>query len=171
MTIDIRRVPALSESERQRLVGWGSDIFGAEQLQLSWRPERDCHFILLVDQQPVSRVGILKHPILVGEQTVLVGGIGGVVTIPQAQGQGYARALLEHVQQFLCDELQVDFGLLFCNDRLVPFYERRGWQRIANPVLIDQPAGRIEAPLHVMVYPCRQSVFPAGTVMLNSLPW
>ena len=171
MTFDIRQVLALSESDRQRLFGWGPDMFGVEHLQLSWRPNRDWRFILLVDNQPVCHVAILKHSILVAQQALMVGGIGGVVTIPQAQGQGYAQALLDRVEQFLCREFQVDFGLLFCRDPLVSFYEQRGWQPISNLVCIDQPAGQVETPLHVMVYPCQRNAFPAGTVILNSLPW
>jgi len=171
MTFDIRQVTVLTESERQRLFGWGADIFGVEHLQLSWRPNRDWRFILLVDNQPVSHVSVLKHSILVAEQALTVGGVGGVVTIPHAQGRGYAQALLERVEQFLCSELQVDFGLLFCRDQLMRFYEQRGWQPISNLVRVDQPAGQIEAPLHVMVYPCHRNAFPAGTVELNSLPW
>jgi GNAT superfamily N-acetyltransferase len=171
MTFDIRQVTVLTESDRQRLFGWGADIFGVEHLQLSWRPNRDWRFILLVDTQPVSHVAVLKHSILVADQPLRVGGIGGVVTIPHAQGQGYAQALLDRVEQFLCGELHVDFGFLFCRDRLVPFYAQRGWQPIANLVCIDQPAGSIDAPLPVMVYPCQGEAFPAGTVVLNSLPW
>ena len=171
MTFDIRQVTVLTESDRQRLFGWAADIFGVEHLQLSWRPNRDWRFILLVDNQPVSHVAVLLHSILVADQPLRVGGIGGVVTIPHARGQGYAQALLDRVEQFLCRELLVDFGLLFCRDPLVPFYEQRGWQPIFNLVRIDQPAGPIEAPLHVMVYPCQRNGFPAGTVVLNSLPW
>jgi GNAT superfamily N-acetyltransferase len=171
MTFAIRQVTVLTESDRQRLFGWGGDIFGAEPLQLSWRPNRDWRFILLVDNQPVSHVAVLLHSIMVADQPLRVGGIGGVVTIPQAQGQGYAQALLDRVEQFLCCELQVEFGLLFCRDPLGPFHEQRGWQPISNLVRIAQPAGPIDAPLQVMVYPCQCTAFPAGTVVLNSLPW
>jgi len=153
------------------LFGWGSDIFGIENLHISWRPDRNWRFILFVDNKPVSHVAVLGHTIRVADHTFVIGGVGGVVTIPSAQRHGYAKLLHEHVQQFLRDELFADFGLLFCRGLLVENYEQRGWQLLPNRVVINQPAGPIDAPLNVMMYSCQGEMFPSSTVFLNSLPW
>jgi hypothetical protein len=65
----------------------------------------------------------------------------------------------------------VEFGLLFCLDRLKPFYARQGWQLLHETVEFDQPSGKIVSPLNVMVLPCTGQTWPAGAVDLCSLPW
>ena len=84
MTDEISQVDFLSDSERQKLFDWGDDIFGANNLNLRWRP-KDVHFLMNVDGETVSHVGVLKHDASVGGQPVTVGGLGGVVTIPAFQ--------------------------------------------------------------------------------------
>jgi hypothetical protein len=119
----------------------------------------------------VGHVGFIKHEVQVGNQPVLVGGVGQVVTLPAGQRRGYARAALRWSAAFLCDELRAAFGLLFCVERMVPFYAGLGWQVVEAPVWIEQPTGRVISPMPVMVLPCQGQVWPAGAVELNSLPW
>lgn len=71
----------------------------------------------------------------------------------------------------LLDEWKVDAGLLFCLQRMVPFYEAQGWQKVEQPVLIEQPRGEIISPLEVMVLPLGAQHWPEGRVKLNSFPW
>jgi predicted acetyltransferase len=123
------------------------------------------------NDQLVSHVGIVKHIVTVGEQQVTVGGIGGVVTVPAAQGKGCASAALQQATKFMGEELKVEFGLLFCLARMTPFYQRFGWQEVQEPVFIDQASGKIPSPLEVMVLPCRSETWPTGPVKLESLPW
>jgi predicted GNAT family N-acyltransferase len=168
--MEIRLVTNLSEAENQQLFEWGPDVFGAEALKLQWRP-KDWHFLVYANDQLVSHVGVVKHIVTVGKQQVTVGGIGGVVTVPAAQGKGYASAALQQATKFMYEELMVEFGMLFCLARMVPFYQRFGWQEVREPVLIDQPSGKIPSPLAVMVLPCRSQTWPTGPVKLESLPW
>ena len=71
----------------------------------------------------------------------------------------------------MCEELKVEFGLLFCLDHLKPFYERQSWQLLREVVEFDQPSGKMVSPLNVRVLPCRNSVWPAGATDICSLPW
>ena len=90
MSIEIKRSGTLSDAQWQKLFGWGEDIFGANDLGLKWRP-KDLHFLLFENgEELVSHVGVLKHTISVGGNPVTVGGVGGVVTVAEAQGKGYA---------------------------------------------------------------------------------
>jgi GNAT superfamily N-acetyltransferase len=168
--MEVRLVNVLSDADKKQLFKWGPDIFGVEALKLQWRP-KDWHFMVYADNQLASHVGIVKHIVTVGVQQVPVGGIGGVVTVPEAQGRGYASAALQAATKFMCEELLVEFGMLFCLARMIPFYQRFGWQEAQEPVLIDQPSGKIPSPLVVMVLPCRSQKWPVGTVPLESLPW
>lgn len=168
--IGIRQVQALSDDEKRSLFGWAPDPFGVARLGLVWRP-KDLHFLLELDGQLVSHVGILKHAIRLGARSVTFAGFGGVVTVPQAQGQGYASTLINKALGLAFDEWHVDAGLLFCLPRMLPYYERRGWGALEHPVLIDQPSGRIPAPLPVMVYPADRRAWFGGDLELGSAPW
>lgn len=166
----IRLEEQVSDEDRQRLFGWGEDIFGADHLNLRWKP-KDVHIIVDVDASAVTHVGLLQHTISVGEQPVKVCGVGGVVTALYAHGKGYASHAMRYAADLMCREWGVDFGLLFCRDPLVPFYERLGWRLVTEPVEVEQPDGPIPSPMNVMILPCVEKAWPAGPVKLNSLPW
>lgn len=168
--MEVRLFTNLSDADKQQLFEWGPDVFGAEALNLQWRP-KDWHFLVYENDQLVSHVGVVKHVVAIGEQQATVGGIGSVVTVPAAQGKGYASTALQQATKFMREELMVEFGLLFCLARMIPFYQRFGWQEVREPVIIDQPSEKILSPLVVMVLPCRSQTWLAGTVKLESLPW
>ena len=170
MSENIRLVKDLTDEERQRLFGWGENIFGVEDLQFQWRP-KELHFILDVDGEAMSHVGLLDHTVKVDGQPVRVGGIGGVVTNGEVHGRGYSQKTLRYAERYMCEELRVEFGLLFCLDRLRPFYERQGWQIVNEPVEFEQAAGKMVSPFNVMVLPCGERVWPAGRADLCSYPW
>lgn len=170
MAEEIRQSDVITDAEKERLFNWGENIFGDEAHALSWRA-KEVHFFMDVDGQPLSHAGLLKHEIQVGERRVPVAGLGGVVTRPEAQGRGYARKLVRHTAEFFAREWRVEAGLLFCLPRMVSYYAALGWQTVQEPVLIEQPAGRMASPLPVMVLPCDGRAWPAGTIELRSLPW
>lgn len=170
MTRTIRYTKTLAEDDRRVLYGWSANPFGEPAFPVTWRP-MDEHFIADVQGRPVSHVGLLHHTIRAGERPVVIAGVGGVITVPEAQKRGHAGALLEHATRFAFDTWRVDAGLLFCFDRMVPFYTRFGWHALRYPTIVDQPSGPIEMPMRTMVYPAdRLGIFDA-TVTLNSLPW
>jgi GNAT superfamily N-acetyltransferase len=170
MAIEIKRTDFLSEAECRHLFEWGEDIFGANDLNLTWR-FKTAHFLLFEDDRLVSHVGVLQHAVSVGDETVTVGGVGGVVTRPEAQGKGHAKTLMGRVADCFTREWAVAAGLLFCLPRMVPFYRSLGWEKIEDPVLIEQPDGSVESPMGIMILPCRENCWPGGKVNLNSLPW
>ena len=170
MVEEIKQTQALTEDEKRQLFGWGENIFGVESLNLRWRP-KDLHFLLYSDSRPVSHVGVLKHVVSVAGQPRAIGGVGGVVTVPEAQKTGCARRLMEHAAEFFQREWKVEAGLLFCLKKLEPYYEALGWQTVAGPVLIEQPNGQIDSPLRVMILPLRGQSWSHETIELRSLPW
>jgi len=169
LTSEIIQSDALTDAEKEKLFGWGEDIFEANNLNLRWRP-KDVHFVLHVDSEAVSHVGVLQHEVSVAGSGVKVGGVGAVVTPPTWQKRGYASELMRHAANYF-EVAPVDAGLLFCLRRRIPFYESLGWQLVSHPVLVQQPAGEIVSPLEVMVLPLGGHVWPDGEVRLNSFPW
>jgi len=170
MSIEIIEAESLSGEEWRQLFEWGEDIFGANDLHLSWR-KKDWHFLIYEDGVPVSHAAVLKHTVLIGEKSVLVGGVGGVVTHEKAQGKGYAHILMRKIADFLENDWRVEAGLLFCLPRLVPFYESLGWQTVQAKVFIEQPNGTIESPMGIMVLPFGENRWQDGSVELQSFPW
>lgn len=168
--MEIRVRNNISDEESERLFGWGKDIFGSDHLNLTWKP-KDLHIFVEVGGGPVTHVGLLEHTVTVGDRRVRVGGVGGVVTRPAVQGKGYASYAMRLAAALMREELKVEFGLLFCHDRLMPFYERLGWQKVPDEVEIEQPSGTITSPMNVMILPFVKESWPAGPIKLNSLPW
>ena len=170
MTEEIKQMGTLIPNEdREQLYGWGEDIFGVNYLNMSWRL-KDVRFVLYVDGKAASHAALLKHEITVEGEPWLVAGVGSVVTPPHTRGRGYARRLMQHLKDFAEREWNVDGHLLFCLPRMVAYYEQLGWRTI-EPVVVDQPDGKIESPIPVMVRASTGRSWPAGRVDLCGLPW
>jgi GNAT superfamily N-acetyltransferase len=170
MLMETRQLNTLTELEQQKLFGWGEDIFKVHSLSLDWR-HKDLRFVLYDNEEPVSHAGILKHVVTVNDEPVLVAGLGGVVTVPEARHKGFARRLVLEAMRFAESDWKVVAGLLFCRPRMLAYYESLGWQVVESPVMIEQPSGKIVSPLHVMVIPFGDMAWPPGTVELQSRPW
>lgn len=170
MAEEIRQTDALADEEKQRLFGWGENIFGVDAHKLRWRP-KDVHFLLYLDGSLVSHVGILKHVISFNGDPITVAGVGGVVTVPEAQKRGSARRLMQHAARFFEHEWKVEAGLLFCRPELLTYYNALGWHEFEGPVLIEQPGGKIISPMRVMTLPLIEGVWTSGSIELLSMPW
>jgi GNAT superfamily N-acetyltransferase len=173
MALDIRGVEQLSPEEIQHLFGWGENIFDTAHLNLTYRPKdsRDRRFVLYEAQVPVSHAGVLQHHAHANGRRALIGGVGGVVTVPGARRRGHAGRLLRHAAAFLRDEWKVDFALLFCIDQRVGFYQRLEWAEVSCEVLIDQPTGRVPCPVHVMALPFKPEFSRIEALDLGSPSW
>jgi predicted N-acetyltransferase YhbS len=170
LSVEIRFADTLTDEERQTLFGWGENIFGVEDHLYRWRP-KELHFITEEDGRVVSHVGVLKTEVTAGGREITVGGVGGVVTIPEAQGRRYVHTAMRRAAEFMRGELGVEFGMLFCLPRLAPFYARQGWQLLEEEVEFEQPTGKIISPFRVMALACDGRVWPAGRVEIAGLPW
>ncbi|MDX6501206.1 MAG: hypothetical protein QOG23_4466 [Blastocatellia bacterium] len=167
--MEIKQASSLTETEQKQLFGWGEDIFSVQPFGLQWRPKH-LRFVLYHDGKPVSHAGILKHTVSVDGEGVSVAGLGGVVTVPEARGKGFARQVVQQAMSFAESEWTVDAGLLFCRPQMVSYYEGLGWKIVDPPAMIEQPNGKVSSPLPVMVLPF-VNPWPAGLVELQSLPW
>jgi predicted N-acetyltransferase YhbS len=168
--VEIRFAEALTDGEKQELFGWGEAIFGVEDKLYRWRL-KDYHFITEEDGRPLSHVGVIKTTVKAGGEEVTVGGIGGVATRPEAQGRRLVHAAMRRAAEYMCGELNVDAGMLFCLQRLSPFYARQGWRLLEEEVEFEQPTGRVVSPFRVMVLPCGDFNWPSGRVEVAGFPW
>lgn len=170
MTFEIRVADELTEAERRALFGWSENVFGVEDGLYSWRP-KERHIVVEAEGRAISHVGLLLDTVRAGEESVEVAGVGAVVTVPEVQGKGYSQLAMRRALSVARDEMEVDFGMLFCLERLVPFYAKQGWRLVEDECVVEQGCERVRFPFRVMVFQLGEREWPAGRIETSGLPW
>jgi GNAT superfamily N-acetyltransferase len=120
----------------------------------------------------VSYVGVLTREALHDGQPVVIGGIGGVKTHPDARGLGYAALGMEHATRWLLDQPGVDFGLLVCGDDLLVYYGNMGWKQFNGTLLVTQDGATVEFTFNnVMTRDLGRAGPTEGVIDLLGPPW
>jgi GNAT superfamily N-acetyltransferase len=172
MEIEIRAASDLSEAEQKQVHDLvhkafsGPDPYG----YVAWSTV-NWHVLVKVEGEWVSHVGIVERVGTVAGRPVKLGGIGGVGTLPEWRRRGHAQVAMEKAEQFLRDELAIEFGLLICDQHMIPYYGKLGWQVVKGPLTFDQPQGKVMFPDVTMVLPCAGKEWPPGVIDLCGLPW
>ena len=172
MEIEIRAANELSEIERQQIREVDCQAFSSPDPYgyMEWSTNH-WHVLVKVDGRYVSQVGIVERTGTVNGQPIKLGGIGGVGTLLEWRRRGLAQQAMERAAQFLRDELDVEFGLLICDQHMLPYYRKLGWQAVEGPLTFDQPQGKVTFPDVTMVLPCTKKDWPPGVIDLCGLPW
>lgn len=163
----------LTAAQKRNLYHWGSDIFGVSGIDttgLLWR-EFSTGFLLSVDGEPTSYFRALSHVCHVNGVPVLVGGMGGLVTVPAAQRRGYGARLVHATLTALREQWHVAAALAFCLDPLLTFYRRLGAEVLSCPVTIESETGPRVAPFNALWWPFRSDLWPVTTFDLRSPLW
>jgi GNAT superfamily N-acetyltransferase len=170
MEIEIRAASRLSEAERKQ-IDLLLQVFSDDPYHyLEWSVSH-WHVVIKVDGQWVSQVGIVERMATVNGRPVKLGGVGGVATLPEWRRRGLAQAALEKAAAFIRDDLQVEFGLLICNQQMMPYYRKLGWQAVQGPLTFNQPQGQVTFTDVTMILPCTKKAWPPGTIDLCGPPW
>jgi hypothetical protein len=120
----------------------------------------------------VCHVGALIRAAVIDGSAVKVGGVGEVMTAPDARRRGYARSVLSAMCRHLIDVQQVSFLMLFCAPALYGFYGSLGWRRFTGELLVGQRSGSIAFPLEPpLVQDGTETVPAAGVLDLRGPPW
>jgi GNAT superfamily N-acetyltransferase len=168
--IEIRIVESYSATDRLSLAGGESDPNQTASFGLIWQP-KTLHVLIVEDGITVAHAGIIERTVTVGDHSVPVAGIGGVLTRPDCRGKGFGQMAVQKAEEHVRQHKDANFGLLFCRDAIQQWYGRLGWSPIVDPVWIDQPERTIRAPLTVMSKCFGEESWPGGTVRLGCLPW
>jgi len=124
------------------------------------------------EDELVAKVGLLVREINSNGETKSIGGIGGVMTHPERQGQGLASQAMREAARLLDEELKVAYALLFCLPHLVAYYKRLSWKPFEGQVFVEQPNGKIEFSVNgAMVLDVKEQAPLNGSLDLNGLPW
>jgi len=166
MRIEVRAEGDLTEEE-DRALSWPWD---APERDFEWSVP-DWRVLVWAEGRVVSQVAILERVGRVAGQPVRLGGIGNVIALPAWRGRGFTSRAMRRAAAFMCQELGVEFGLLVCEEDVVSFYERLGWQVVEGPLTFDQPGGKATWPAVAMVLPCGEKGWPEGMIDLCGKPW
>src|SRR5262245_54054107 len=114
----------------------------------------------------VTHAGIVYRVIQVGDVRVPDCRIGGVQTLHEWRGRGYARAVLTNAAAFAAIWLWAPFAVVLCSREDAAFYEHFRWQVVNAPIWSDQPGRRVRlAGLMAVILPCQGAAeWPAGTI-------
>ena len=120
----------------------------------------------------VCYAGLLIRDASHDGRPVRIGGVGGVKTHPLHRRAGHAAAAMREARRFFAEVGAVDFGLLVCDDSLIPYYRRLGWEVFDGDMLTEQPAGTVKFTFNrVMVLPVAGPAPHRGVIDLKGPPW
>lgn len=142
MEMLLHQVDELSSEETEALRALSEAVYPPDSTDpwpgqsIEWAEAQWC-VICWDDDQALSHVGLVLRDGLHDERQVRIGGIGGVKTHPHFRRQGLASQAMKQGVEFF-SEHQVDFGLLVCENDLIPVYEKLGWQTHRGSLLVTQ---------------------------------
>jgi aminoglycoside 2'-N-acetyltransferase I len=136
----------------------------------------ELHALARHEGRLIGHAGTARRFVGVGDREVVISGIGGVVTHPEARGRGVGRAVLTALQDAVSTWAPASFGLLGCREEVVPFYESCGFTRVDALVrdLSPRDAATVvqsRGPTLVCAGTEPVEAWPAGTIDLRGLPW
>jgi aminoglycoside 2'-N-acetyltransferase I len=161
----------LTPDQDRLLDSWKNVLFGRYEGEPRDWATPDWHVFMSVDGRVVCHAQLTDRKIRAGDQPLRVAGVGAVMTPAEHQGKGYAKMIMRETTTFFCQSLKVDFGFLFCFQKLVPLYQKCGWQEIPARVYYQQSSGRTGWLYAAMNHPARKSDWPDGEVDLCGFPW
>jgi len=138
---------------------------------IQWIEESNWDILGWVDGKLVSHVILSKHVIRVGSQSLTIAGVGGVATHPAWRRLGFAGRLLKAAEDLMRSEGCYDFGMLFCDTEMIPYYSRNGYTLVHNPLFIMQRGQRVPFDDNELVLPISGKLWPEGVVDIPGSPW
>jgi predicted acetyltransferase len=85
-----------------------------------------------------GHLGLYTREVKIGNETLEIGMLGGIVVAPARRGRGYSRALVRNAHEHLT-ERHIPFSILFaCEPRI---YEGSGYKLMQNATHFIEPDG------------------------------
>ena len=122
----------------------------------------------------VSQIGIVDRTIRVGGQSLSVAGVGSVASHPEFQRRGFAGVLLKTAigqMRQRGPQDAYDFAMLFCSNHMVPYYTKRGFSLVYNPVYVLESGKWILFADNKMILPLSGKAWPEGELDVNGRSW
>jgi aminoglycoside 2'-N-acetyltransferase I len=94
------------------------------------------HFILFDGDVLISHVLVLRKQLSHIGQEWNVGGLASVFTYPTHRGAGHGEKVVAAASDYLRNNGETDFALLFCGERVSSLYLRTGWEFWKQPPIL-----------------------------------
>lgn len=134
--------------------------------------EPDWVFILKSGDEIASFLNLVDRQGFADGKPMHLVGLNNVITEPTHRNKGFSRRLNKVAIDHMRSMDDNAYGLLFCADELVPFYQKLGWSKFNGKVLVEQPSGEQEWKSNCMLFPLGSSHSrPNLKINLNGLPW
>lgn len=178
MRWELRRVADLTAEEQESLRNLSLAVYPLE-LSAAW-PGRSIEWATAqwsvicfdADGGAICHVGVVLRDARWNDRPVKVGGVGGVKTHPESRGRGFATQGIRRALDYFQEQGDVDFGLLVCEQVLVPFYERLGWYTFPGELLVTQQRTTVPFTFNLpMITPLQLQEPLTGTIDLLGPPW
>jgi predicted GNAT family N-acyltransferase len=176
--ITLKAVEDRTDDESQALLELSRSVYPPESNKdwpgrhLEWAgPQWD---IPVTDENGilVSYTGVTLRDAIHNDRSVQIGGIGGVKTHPAERGHGYAAMGLQHAVEFFGAQPDLAFALLVCEQSLIEYYSRFGWNEFEGRLMTFQHGETLEFAFNnVMVLDVHSPAPTSGTIDLLGLPW
>ncbi|MGL5362701.1 MAG: GNAT family N-acetyltransferase [Bosea sp. (in: a-proteobacteria)] len=128
--------------------------------------------MLDVNNDIVAAAGLIFRNGLIDQCAVKIAGVGGAMVSPELQRQGHGKTVMRAAHDFLRSMPDIQFGLLFCEQHNIAFYEGLGWQRFSGEVQVGQPAGKIVYNImETMTFGLAATAPISGSIDLCGRPW
>ncbi len=148
--VDVTEVPEFSLQDAAVLADGVADPYGTDHLAIIWKP-KDHHVVVTEDGRTIAHAGFLPIEVEADGTRLLGVGLGGVMVHRSLRGRGIGEFLVRETTTRMGSTGR-PFGLLFCRDVRLPFYQRMGWRRVEGDVTVDQEGGPIVMPLETCWY-------------------
>lgn len=168
--IDVKKPCELSGEENRIIAEWTEDLFGEEERKHEWA-KPDWVLLVKVRGELASHLAITDRVVKVAGESLRVGGIGGVMTPMEWQGNGLAKVAMRRAAEFIRGEMGADFGFLLCSEPLIRFYARLGWRHVPGPVIFEQSTGQEVWDEEAMILPAKRIRWPQGPIDMAGKPW
>ncbi|HLA99639.1 MAG TPA: GNAT family N-acetyltransferase [Anaerolineales bacterium] len=178
VSIKLTRISELSESDRTEVRALALAVYPPEVAatwpgrHLEWASFEWCVRVWGSDGELASYAGLLLREGTHDMRSVLLGGVGGVATHPAARRRGYAEKGLRMAVEFFRENPKIAFALLVCEENLIPYYTRLGWQKFGGELIVRQ-----HGEPGVFTFNCVMTLGIAseaplvGTIDLRGPPW
>lgn len=171
--ITVEHIPDMSAEDRKAITRWYREVFQLPSEDLMIPGDYDIR--VWEGDKWVSVVEVVERTITVGGQPVRIGGVGGVSTFPEYRHKGYSAMALREAARLMFDDLNVEFGMLFCAPEMEVFYGKLGWQpireRFRHVDHWDNSRDKWDEDFMILPPPGSSRQWPEGEVDLNGHGW
>lgn len=177
MKTSIHTPESLTQAQREAIRVLSQAAYPPEEMAdwpgrtIEWAQLEQRVVVWADDGRALSHAGIVLREASADQTPVRIGGIGGVMTHPEARRQGLAALAVSIAVDWMRDQ-GVDFGLLVCREALVPYYESLGWRRHSGPLIVTQHGEATEFTFNLPMVRALGTEPPAtGVIDLKGPPW